>query len=97
MADIGKKVSKAINKFDPLTKGIGKALGIEEIGDPLGIFPSTPEAPDLEKIAPTQVMPVADERALATARKRAAARKRGGRVSTVLSLGAGAGKKSLGG
>ena len=53
-------------------------------------------APAVPVIPETEVMPIADEEALAAARKRTAAKKGSGRASTVLSLGSGAGKKTLG-
>jgi hypothetical protein len=60
------------------------------------------EPPKMPGIPKTEVMPLADEAALAAARRRQAAKKGSGRASTVLtggsSLGStGAGKKTVGG
>ncbi len=91
-----KKISKITGIIDPLSKVVSKITGKEmhELSDPLGLF-TAPDAPELPE-APG-VMPIADEEALARARKRTAARKGAGRASTVLTLGAGGGKTTVGG
>lgn len=59
------------------------------------------EPPKMPELPETKVMPLADEAALAAARRRQAGRKGSGRASTVLTgdkkLGSSAGRKTLGG
>jgi hypothetical protein len=68
----------------------------KKVASPIASLFKTPDIPQAAVKEP-EVMPLADEEALARARKRTAAKKGTGRASTVLSLGAGAGKKTLGG
>ncbi len=87
MGDKIKKVAKsAVSTIGDVTK---------KIVDPLGIgskavrkVKETFKTPDTSEVSAVldeeQVMPVADEAALAAARKRVAATKRGGRASTIL-------------
>lgn len=73
---------------------VRKLSGISLISD---IFKS----PDVPELTEPSVMPIADEQALAAARRRQAGRKGTGRASTVLTggkkLGTGAGRQTLGG
>ena len=77
---------------------MGKAVNkIIKVGS-LGILDLEP--PEMPGIPEAKVMPIADEQALAAARKRQAGRKGSGRASTVLTggnLGSGTGRRKLGG
>lgn len=74
---------------DPIKKVVG-GLGVTKV---LDMF----KAPEMPDIPEAKVMPLADEEALAKARKRSGAKRSSGRASTVLSLGSGGGTKTLGG
>lgn len=75
-------------------KKVTKLSGISLLSD---MFTS----PDVPELAEPTVMPIADEQALAAARRRQAGRKGSGRASTVLTggkkLGTGGGRTTLGG
>lgn len=84
---MSKKVKKVAK--DVLNPFTGLKLAAKEIGDAL--------MPDMPKPEETPEMPLADEEALARARRRTASARRGGRASTILSSGLGGGGKTLGG
>lgn len=87
----GSSLVKSVKKIIKPAARIGAAITTGGLSEVAFALAKGLKGPKMPKPGKAEVMPTADDEALARARQRAAARRRGGRASTMLSEGKGLG------